>query len=67
MNILKGWKTRALSGAVTVLGIAELFNPDLIADALGVGQQGRAITIIAVGVLIFILRQITDTPAGKPE
>ncbi len=64
-DFLKGQRTRIFAGLVFLLGIFEMFTPNLISDAIGVGSQGRAIVTILIGVAIVLLRQITTTPPGK--
>ena len=61
--MLEGWKTRLLALSVALLGIAEALDPSLITAALGLGQRGNAILLISIAVAIFILRQITTSPA----
>lgn len=65
MSKLKGWRTRLFSALVALYGAIELVDPHLIADALGLGTQGRAIVIIAIAVGVYALRQITTTAPGK--
>lgn len=67
MNLLKGWRTRLFSALVAIYGAIELIDPHLIADALGVGTQGRAIIIIAIAVCVYALRQITTTAPGQAD
>lgn len=61
--ILSGWKTRLLSLCVAVLGIVEALDPSLITTAFGLGARGNAVLLISIAVAIFILRQITTSPA----
>lgn len=61
--MLEGWKTRLLAFCVALLGIVEALDPALITTALGIGQRGNAILLICIAVAIFVLRQITSTPA----
>ena len=60
----KGQRTRLFAFVVFVLGLLELFTPNLLSDAFGLDQQGRAVTTVGIGLAIFILRQITTTPPG---
>lgn len=62
-SFLEGWKTRLLAFATVVLGGLDLVDPSLLSTALGYGPQGRAAIVVIVGVAIFVLRQITKTPA----
>lgn len=62
---LQGQRTRLLAFAVFALGLMELFSPNLLSDAFGLSQQGRASATVAIGMAIFILRQITTTSPGK--
>lgn len=61
--MLEGWKTRLLALCVAFLGIVEAVDPTLITSAFGLDQRGNAVLLIAIAVAIFILRQITSTPA----
>ncbi len=63
--MFKGWRTRALSAAVTALALLEYLDPAIIADAIGAENRGMVLLIIAVA--IFVLRQLTTTPAGRAE
>ena len=65
MNILKGWRTRLLAVGVSVLGMLELFAPNVWATLLPKQWQGWS--LIAIAVAIYWLRQITTTAAGKSE
>lgn len=58
-----GWKTRLLAFCVALLGVVEAVDPTLITSALGLNERGNSILLIAIAVAIFILRQITTTPA----
>lgn len=61
--MLEGWKTRLLAFSVALLGIVEALDPSLITAALGLGARGNAILLITIAVAIFILRQLTTSPA----
>jgi hypothetical protein len=61
--LLEGWKTRLLSLCVAVLGIVEALDPSLITTAFGLGSRGNAILLITIAVAIFVLRQLTNSPA----
>lgn len=65
MAILKGWRTRILSALVMVLGMLEMFSPDILSTALGLGQRGHAVLFIVFSLTLFWLRQVTTTPAGR--
>lgn len=65
MAILKGWRTRILSALVMVLGMLEMFSPDILSTALGLGQRGHAVLFIFFSVAIFWLRQVTTTQPGR--
>ncbi|WP_299347634.1 hypothetical protein [uncultured Maritalea sp.] len=67
MKKLKGWRTRLFSALVALYGAIELVDPHLIADALGVDTQGRAIIIISIAVGMYVLRQVTTTAPGRAE
>lgn len=61
--MLEGWKTRLFALCVALLGIVDALDPTLITTALGLGARGNAILLIAIAVSIFVLRQITHSPA----
>ena len=65
MAILKGWRTRILSGLVFTLGALELAAPDTLSTALGLGERGHAILFIVIALTTYGLRQITSTAPGQ--
>ena len=65
MKILKGLRTRLLALCVSVLGMLDLFAPNVWAGLLRKQWQGWS--LIAVAVAIYWLRQITTTAAGRSE
>jgi hypothetical protein len=65
MTFLKGWRTRLLALAVSLLGMLELFAPNVWATLLPKEWQGWS--LIAVAVAIYWLRQVTNTAAGKSQ
>lgn len=64
---MKGFKTIAFAAMVAVMGILELIDPDVLSTAFGLGDQGRSIVIIGVGVVMAVLRAATSTPLGKKQ
>ena len=67
MSILKGWKTRAVAVATGVLGLLSLLDPDILTSALGLTSRGHSILLIGLAVTMWLLREVTDTAAGKKE
>jgi uncharacterized protein YjeT (DUF2065 family) len=61
MRKLKGNKTRLFGAAIAVLGVVELYVREVISP----GYQGMV--LMGIGVAIVILRELTDTPAGRSE
>lgn len=57
--MLKGWKTRILSGVIGTLGILELADLSFIPD------KYEGMVTVAIAILVFWLRQVTTTPPGK--
>jgi hypothetical protein len=66
-DFLKGWRTHLLALATFLLGLASLMDPELLTTALGLDGKGHAIILISLAVFMFILRQLTTTPAGKSQ
>lgn len=62
---LAGWKTRIFAGLVSLLGLVELLDPNIVSTALGLGDRGHAVTLLVIGVSTYVLRQITTGPAGS--
>jgi len=65
MNILKGWRTRALSLILLLLGAVEALDPNMVASVLPTEYRGWAFIVIALAV--FALRQITTTAPGQAK
>jgi hypothetical protein len=63
-HVMDGWKTRLLAIATSLLGAAEFLDPAIISQALGLDQRGRAVTVIAIGALFLLLREITKKPGS---
>lgn len=66
-KFLAGWKTRIFSGLVFLYGLVELLDPNVITSAFGLGTRGHAVSILAIAVMTYILRQITTGPAGNQK
>lgn len=60
--MLKGWKTRLVALALVVLGAVQAVDLTTIVPEPFVG-----IVISGIGLLMWYLRSITDTPAGQSE
>ncbi len=61
--MMKGWRTRIVAALVVIVGALELYAPGMWAAVFPAQYQG--IATIGVGILIYLLRQITTTPPGK--
>jgi hypothetical protein len=62
-SFLKGWRTRIFSLGVTALGLLETLDPYTISSIVGYRWQG--LVIIGIGLLVYALRELTDTPPGS--
>lgn len=62
---LKGWRTRIYAGAIFLLGLLEVIDPHLLGAVLG--ERAHAVSLIAISVGIYVLRQITTTPPGRAK
>ena len=62
---IKGWRTRFFAGLIVLVGVLELYAPGMWAALLPKEWQG--IATIGIGVIIYLLRQITTTPPGKAD
>ena len=62
---MKGFKTVFFMVAAALVGIMDYIEPSILSDALGVGDQGRALIAILVPVGGFLLRMVTSSPMGK--
>ncbi|AVX04253.1 hypothetical protein MXMO3_01727 [Maritalea myrionectae] len=63
MTFLKGWRTRLVSLAGVTLAFLELIDPGLLGNALG--PDWKNWVIFAYPVIYGLLREVTNTPAGK--
>lgn len=59
--MLKGQRTRILGTLIMILGVIEMYAREVIPDA----YQG--FVLMGIGIAIIILRQLTNTPPGKPK
>lgn len=59
MRWFKGQRTRIFGAIVSILGVVELYAREVIPDA----YQG--LTLMLIGIIVIILRQITTTPPGE--
>lgn len=63
--MLKGLKTIIIGAAVALLGALETFD---VTNILGmVPDKYDSLVVSAVGILMIVLRLITNTPAGKKD
>lgn len=59
MRLFKGNRTRVFGALISILGVIEMYAREVIpAD-----YQGY--TLMAIGVAVIILRQVTTTPPGE--
>ncbi len=63
MRFLKGHRTRIFALVVGILGIVELYEKQVIESLVPADYQG--LVLMAIGVGIFVLRQMTTTPPGE--
>ena len=63
--MFKGWKTLSFMAAGMAVSILDLVSPEIMSDALGLTGQGRAILLVAVPTIGFLLRMVTSTPIGR--
>jgi hypothetical protein len=57
---LKGWRTLLVSLAIAVVGVLQSADWATIVPAEHVGT-----VMLVIGVLVAVLRTLTDTPLGK--
>lgn len=60
LGILKGWRTMLLSLAIAVTGVLQTAD---WATIVGPRQVGP--TMLSIGILVAVLRTLTDSPVGK--
>lgn len=60
LNKLKGNRTRIFGALIAILGVVET-NAQVVPD------EYRGYLLMATGIAAIILRQFTNTPAGKKE
>lgn len=63
MTFLKGWRTRLVTLAGITLFVLDLIDPHLLGNALG--PNWKDWVIFAYPVIYGLLREVTNTPAGK--
>lgn len=59
---VRGYRTQAFAGVVGILGLAEVVDPAAVVSVLGPDSRGWV--TITVALCIYLLRLITNTPAG---
>jgi hypothetical protein len=57
---LKGWKTILVAIAIAVVGVLQSADWATVVPERWVGP-----TMLAIGLLVALLRTLTDTPVGK--
>lgn len=65
MTKLKGWRTRLVALAGLLLFVIDLIDPVLLGNALG--PDWKDWVIFAYPVIFGVLREFTNTPAGKRD
>ena len=65
MRLFTGNRTRIFAFVVGVAGILEAYNAEIVRQLVPPEFQGLSLCAIAIG--IFVLRQITTTPPGVKE
>jgi membrane-bound ClpP family serine protease len=59
LSWLKGNRTRIVGALIAILGVVEMYAREVIpADYQG-------LVLMSIGILMIVLRQVTDTPPGK--
>lgn len=58
---LKGNRTRLFGATIAILGVVETYAREVVPD------EYQGMVLMAVGIAIIILRQITTTPPGAPQ
>lgn len=59
--MLKGNRTRILGVAVACLGVIQQYARQIVPEAY------QDYLLVAVGIAIIILRELTNTPAGRKD
>lgn len=67
LDLGKGWKTRIVAGATALLGLVGFLDPNILTVALDLDARGHAILLVSLGLTMWLLREVTDSPAGKRE
>jgi hypothetical protein len=62
-HFLKGWRTRIFAAAVGLLGILDTLDPYMISSIVGYRWQG--LVVLGIGLLTYVLREMTDTAPGS--
>lgn len=65
MSKLKGWRTRLVTICLMLVAVLELVDPVLLGNALG--PDWKDWVIFAYPVIFGLLREFTNTPAGKRD
>ena len=58
---MKGWRTQAFGVLVAVLGVVQIYAPEVLPDAW------RPWAMMAIGIAIIVLREITTTRPRRAE
>lgn len=65
MSKLKGWRTRLVTICLMLVAVLELVDPVLLGNALG--PDWKDWVIFAYPLIFGVLREFTNTPAGKRD
>jgi hypothetical protein len=59
-SVLKGWRTVAVSAVIAIVGVLQTADWATIVSPSRVGP-----VMLAIGILVALLRTLTDTPVGR--
>ena len=60
LRVLKGWKTIATSVAIAVAGVLQTTDWATVVEPQDVGP-----TLLVIGIVVAVLRAVTNTPLGR--
>ena len=59
MRLFKGNRTRVFGALISILGVVELYAREVIPD------EYQGYTLMVIGIVVIVLRQLTTTPPGE--
>lgn len=63
-TLVDGWKSR-VTGLLAVLGgVVEVIDRQLLSQALGLDQQGKAYLFIGLAVALWLFREVAKKPGA---